>query len=97
MRRTLITVGSLAAAGMLALGLSQSAYAAEGVLIVNGQAFENPAAGCYATDEADAQVDNQTNTDLEVYADSECSAGPVGDIPAGSSGEVAPGGSVRIR
>jgi hypothetical protein len=42
-------LGALAAATALALTTPGSAYAAEGVLIVNGQEYEDPS-GCFAID-----------------------------------------------
>ncbi|MFJ6464353.1 hypothetical protein ACIQM0_25545 [Streptomyces sp. NPDC091387] len=96
MRRTLISLGSLAAAGMLAFGVPQSAFAASGTLFVNGTAYENPGPGCYAAGEEGAEVDNQTDANLEVFADSACQEGPVGMIDAFSPGSVESGGSIRI-
>ncbi|MFJ1897505.1 MULTISPECIES: hypothetical protein [unclassified Streptomyces] len=96
MRRTLISVGSVVAAGMLAFAGTQSAFAASGTLIVNGVAYENPAPGCYPAANEDAQVDNQTDSDAEVFLDAACADGPVTVIGAGDSGDVPPGGSIRL-
>ncbi|WNI31381.1 hypothetical protein [Streptomyces sp. ITFR-6] len=96
MRRTLIPLGSIAAAGMLAFAGTQSAVAASGLLIVNGVSYENPGAGCYAASDEGAQVDNQTDSDAEVFLDAACADGPVNVIGAGDSGDVDPGGSIRL-
>ncbi|MFF3174755.1 hypothetical protein ACFVQ0_19290 [Streptomyces sp. NPDC057900] len=96
MRRTLISLGSIAAAGMLAFAGTQSAFAASGTLIVNGEAFENPGAGCYAAGDEGAQVDNQTDSNAEVFLDASCADGPVTVIASGDAGDVNPGGSIRL-
>lgn len=96
MRRTLISLGSLAAAGMLAFGVPQSAFAASGTLLVNGVAYENPGPGCYPAGDEGAQVDNLTDTNVEVFVDSACQEGPAGVIGASESGSVEPDGSIRI-
>ncbi|WLQ42609.1 hypothetical protein P8A22_23290 [Streptomyces laculatispora] len=96
MRRALISLGSLAAAGMLALAMPQSAFAANGTLVVNGVAYENPGPGCYPAGDDGAQIDNRTDTDVEVFADPACEDGPVTVISAYDSGSVAPGGSIKI-
>ncbi|MFJ4914456.1 hypothetical protein [Streptomyces sp. NPDC088726] len=96
MRRTLISVGSVVAAGMLAFAGTQSAFAASGTLIVNGVEYENPAAGCYPAGEEGAQVDNQTDSDAQVFLDASCAEGPVNVIGAGGFGDVNPGGSIRL-
>lgn len=96
MRRTLISLGSIAAAGMLAFAGTQSAFAASGTLLVNGVEYENPAAGCYAAGDEGAQVDNLTDSNAEVFADAACAEGPVNVIGSGDSGDVSPGGSIRL-
>lgn len=96
MRRTLISLGSLAAAGMLAFGVPQSAFAASGTLVVNGVEFADPGAGCYPAGEEGAQIDNLTDANVEVFLDSACTDGPVAVIGSDDSGTVEPGGSIRI-
>ncbi|MFF3261198.1 hypothetical protein [Streptomyces sp. NPDC002932] len=96
MRRTLISLGSIAAAGMLAFAGTQSAFAASGTLVVNGTEYQDPAAGCYAAGDEGAQVDNLTDSNAEVFADAACANGPVNVIGAGDSGDVRPGGSIKL-
>lgn len=96
MRRTLISLGSIAAAGLLAFAGTQSAFAASGVLVVNGTEYQDPAAGCYAAGDEGAQVDNLTDSVAEVFADANCAEGPVGIIGAEDSGVVDPGGSIKL-
>lgn len=64
-------LGALAAAAALALSVPGSAYAAEGVLIVNGQAYENPS-GCYAVDWFPSSVTNHTDAIAEVHSGPGC-------------------------
>ncbi|MEV5975847.1 hypothetical protein [Streptomyces sp. NPDC052114] len=68
-------LGAFAAAAALTLSLSGSAYAAEGLLVVNGQAYENPS-GCYAVDWFPTTVANHTDAIAEVHSGPDCS-GPV--------------------
>uniref|UniRef100_A0AAU2VVG6 Uncharacterized protein n=1 Tax=Streptomyces sp. NBC_00008 TaxID=2903610 RepID=A0AAU2VVG6_9ACTN len=96
MRRTLISLGSIAAAGMLAFAGTQSAVAASGLLIVNGVSYENPGAGCYAAGDKGAHVENQTDSDAEVFLDAACADGPVDVISAGDVGDISPGGSIKL-
>ncbi|MEV8015466.1 hypothetical protein AB0O76_03720 [Streptomyces sp. NPDC086554] len=74
-RRMAMTLGAMAAAATLALGMSGSAYAAEGVLIINGAAYEDPI-GCYAVDWFPSSVANHTDAIAEVHSGPGCS-GPV--------------------
>lgn len=94
MHRTLISLGSPAAAGMLALTVPRSAHAAEGVLIINGQVYEN-SSGCYAASDS-ATVTDDTDTHAEILSDSHCTQGPVGTVHGGDQQFVAPGSGVRI-
>ncbi|WP_141753845.1 hypothetical protein [Streptomyces luteocolor] len=73
--RTAGVLGALAAAAALTLSLSGSAYAAEGLLVVNGQAYENPS-GCYAVDWFPTTVANHTDAIAEVHSGPNCT-GPV--------------------
>ncbi|MEV8311896.1 hypothetical protein AB0P36_32375 [Streptomyces flavidovirens] len=68
-------LGALVAAAALALSVPGSAYAAEGVLIVNGNEYEDPR-GCYPIDWFPSSVTNHTDAIAEVHAGSGCS-GPV--------------------
>lgn len=75
MNRLVSTVGTLAAAVLLAVSLPASAYAATGWLIVNGVPHRNPQRGCYGASSPIA-VDNFTNATVLVHAASDCQ-GPV--------------------
>jgi hypothetical protein len=68
-------LGALAAATALALTAPGCAYAAEGVLIVNGQEYEDPS-GCFAIDWFPSSVNNHTDAIAEVHSGPGCT-GPV--------------------
>ncbi|MFE6176933.1 hypothetical protein [Streptomyces sp. NPDC056464] len=74
-RRMAVALGALAAAATLAVAVPGSAYAAEGVLVLNGNAYENPS-GCYGIDRYPSSVDNYTDAIAEVHSGPDCS-GPV--------------------
>ncbi|MFE0175502.1 hypothetical protein ACFWZ2_24595 [Streptomyces sp. NPDC059002] len=74
-RRTAKVLGALAAAAALALSVPNSAYAAQGVLVINGTAYEDPS-GCYAVDRFLSTVDNYTDAIAEVHSGPDCT-GPV--------------------
>ncbi len=75
MRRMAVTLGALAAAVTLGVTTSGSAYAAEGLLVINGAAYENPS-GCYAVDAFPTSVSNYTDAIAEIHSGPDC-AGPV--------------------
>ena len=52
MRRAATVLGGLAMAGSLALGLTGSAWAAQGTLGVSGKTYTDPGEGCYTVGEA---------------------------------------------
>ncbi|MEV8312606.1 hypothetical protein AB0Q95_00410 [Streptomyces sp. NPDC059900] len=74
-RRMAAGLGVLAAAATLAIAVPGSAYAAEGVLIVNGQDYADPS-GCYPVEWFPASVANHTDAIAEVHSGPDCS-GPV--------------------
>lgn len=74
-RRMAVALGALAAAVTLTIAVPGSAYAADGVLIVNGQEFESPS-GCYGIDWFPSSVANHTDAIAEVHSGPGC-AGPV--------------------
>ncbi|QES36551.1 hypothetical protein DEJ48_26950 [Streptomyces venezuelae] len=65
------TFGALAAAAALALAVPNSAYAAEGVLHINGQAHPDPS-GCFAIDWFPSSVVNNTDAIAEVHTGPGC-------------------------
>lgn len=70
-RRMAVALGALAAAVTLAVAVPGSAYAAEGVLIVNGKEQEDPS-GCYAIDWYPSSVTNHTDAIAEVHSGPDC-------------------------
>ncbi|MEU6764745.1 hypothetical protein ABZ916_19710 [Streptomyces sp. NPDC046853] len=74
-RRMAVALGTLAAAATLTIAVPGSAYAAQGVLSINGQEYENPS-GCYAVDWFPTSVTNNTDAIAEVHSGPDCS-GPV--------------------
>ncbi|WP_406509921.1 hypothetical protein [Streptomyces sp. NBC_00212] len=71
-RRTMTALGVCAAAATLALAAANSAYAAEGVLIIDGVAHEHPS-GCFPLgDFAPPVVTNHTDAVAEVHSGPNC-------------------------
>ncbi|WP_125263427.1 hypothetical protein [Streptomyces alboflavus] len=64
-------LGVLGAAAALALSVPGSAYAAEGVLVINGQTYEDPS-GCYPVDWFPTSVANNTDAIAEVHSGPDC-------------------------
>ncbi|MGA4841353.1 hypothetical protein [Streptomyces sp. G45] len=71
MRRFALTVGSLVAAGTLAFAVPGSAVAANGVLVVNDTAYEDPS-GCYDSDRWPLRVGNYTDEVALVFTGPDC-------------------------
>lgn len=70
-RRMAKTLGAFAAAAALALAVPNSAYAAEGVLIINGSAYVNPS-GCYPVDWFPSSVTNHTDAVAVILTGPDC-------------------------
>ena len=70
-RRMAVTLGALAAAAALTIAVPGSAYAAQGVLIVNGNEHADPS-GCYAVDRYPSSVTNDTDAIAEVHSGPDC-------------------------
>ncbi|MEU8890845.1 hypothetical protein [Streptomyces sp. NPDC048442] len=70
-RRMALALGALAAAATMTVAVPGSAYAAEGVLIVNGNEYEDPS-GCYAVDRFPSSVTNHTDAIAEVHSGPGC-------------------------
>ncbi|MFD5271535.1 hypothetical protein [Streptomyces sp. NPDC058335] len=64
-------LGAFAARVLLAVAVPTSAHAAEGVLIVNGVAHENPS-GCFPVDWFPSSVTNHTDAIAEVHSGPGC-------------------------
>ncbi|MGW5862351.1 hypothetical protein ACWFRJ_09300 [Streptomyces sp. NPDC055239] len=70
-----MSLGVLAAAATLTVAVPGSAYAAQGVLTVNGNGHVDPS-GCYAIDWYPSSVTNDTDAIAEVHSGPDC-GGPV--------------------
>ncbi|GAA3103860.1 hypothetical protein ACFQ0X_29920 [Streptomyces rectiviolaceus] len=70
-----VTLGALTAAATLTIAVPGSAYAAEGTLIVNGNAYDDPS-GCYPVESFPSSVANYTDAIAEVHSGPGC-GGPV--------------------
>ncbi|MER6914557.1 hypothetical protein ABT354_23030 [Streptomyces sp. NPDC000594] len=95
MRRTLTTLGTLTAALALAVAVPQSASAANGVLIVNGTAHENPS-GCISPAKPPLTVDNWTDTGVYVFEEANCQGWPIGIVHPGLERQFPQGRSVLV-
>ncbi|MFF2354666.1 hypothetical protein ACFVVL_33500 [Kitasatospora sp. NPDC058115] len=74
-RRTATVVGAWLAAAALAVAVPDTAYAAHGVLIIDGAAFPEPS-GCLALgDFAPPVVANLTDSGVQVRTGSGCTGG----------------------
>ncbi|MFE4516290.1 hypothetical protein ACFRMQ_19085 [Kitasatospora sp. NPDC056783] len=99
-RRLVTTIGTLTAAGLLAVTVPTSAHAATGVLTFynvmhgNGQgngpavAYTDPAPGCHRTPR-DVYgplwgARNETDSKVRFYSTVDCSGGPLFSVSAGS-------------
>lgn len=96
MRRMATTLGALGAAAALTLAVPNSAYAAEGVLIINGVEYKNPS-GCYPIDWYPTAVSNQTKAVAEVWTGFDCGGKIDGRVHPGQTYYTELGGSVFIR
>ncbi|WP_326767165.1 hypothetical protein OG978_23880 [Streptomyces sp. NBC_01591] len=96
MRRVLTAFGTLAAAAMLSVSVTQSASAAQGDLVVNGTVYSDPS-GCYPSDRWPLSVENYTNEPALIFGSADCSGPILGFVTPGSSQVSEFGGSVFIR
>ena len=84
MSRTVVGLGALATAVVLALGASGSAYAADGILVVGGVMYAEPS-GCYDTDVRPLTVENQTDEVAVVFSGPDCTGRLVELVAPGES------------
>ncbi|WP_371529350.1 hypothetical protein OG302_28325 [Streptomyces sp. NBC_01283] len=70
--RVAVALGALAATVTLTVAVPGSAYAAQGVLIVNGNEHGD-SSGCYAIDRFPSSVTNHTDAIAEVHSGPDCS------------------------
>ena len=94
MRRTALTLAGVATAGLCTFSLTQSASAADAVLIVNGTPHHNPS-GCYEGKSRPLHIGNHTNQYAYFFDRPGCAGHPIGAVPPGRS-EVTGGVSVLI-
>ncbi len=71
MRRITAALGTLAAAGALALGVSAPAFAANGPLIISGQVIMDPA-GCHTSQNLPQVVENYTDSQALIFSGPNC-------------------------
>lgn len=88
------TLGALAATAMVAMALSPSAHAAEGLLVVNNTGYENPS-GCINLEGNTQEVTNTTNADAVFYSLPNCEGEKTGTVFANTDGQST-GDSVRV-
>ncbi|MGW2112239.1 hypothetical protein [Streptomyces sp. NPDC001948] len=95
MRRVLTAFGTLAAAAVLSVSVTQSASAAQGNLVVNGTVHNDPS-GCYSSNRWPLTVQNYTNELAVIFQGADCT-GPILGVVAPGASEVSEfGGSVFI-
>ncbi|MFD4409196.1 hypothetical protein ACFVXW_09715 [Streptomyces sp. NPDC058251] len=94
MRRISTVLGTLAAASLLALTVPVSAHAAEGVLLINNVAHEDPS-GCYDSDHLPMSVANNTDGVATVFSEAGCTGQVTAIVHPGESAAAA-GNSVHI-
>ncbi|NUS11131.1 MAG: hypothetical protein HOY69_06950 [Streptomyces sp.] len=95
MRRLASVLGSVAAAGALALGFAGSASAATGTLVVSGTEYQNPS-GCYNATIWPLQVANRTNEPVLVFTGQNCSGDVLEVVVPGSTVVSEFGASVYV-
>ncbi|MDJ1137250.1 hypothetical protein [Streptomyces iconiensis] len=86
--RVTAAFSALAAAGVLILAGPQSAQAATGELVINGQRYQNPS-GCYPVP-GQASIENHTDARITLYMDAGCAGSLAGTINAGGGATLAP-------
>lgn len=85
-RSTLATLGTLGAAGMLALAVPGSAFAANGFLVIDGIRFDKPK-GCFEIPHLSV-VFNVSDVPALVHNVPGCAGGFVQIIPPGLAAQV---------
>ncbi|MFD7334877.1 hypothetical protein ACFV98_02590 [Streptomyces violascens] len=95
MRRIAAALGTIAAAATLALAVPASAYAAHGVLVVNGTAYGEPR-GCYESDRWPLSVGNHTDSRVYVFDGAHCSGSVIEYVMPGTQTVSEFGNSVYI-
>jgi hypothetical protein len=79
MKRAVTLLGTLAAAGTIAVAVPGLAQAAQGWLGINGVVYNNPQ-GCYESGRWPLSVDNHTDQPVVIYSGPGCSGEPLRDV-----------------
>ncbi|MFE7532572.1 hypothetical protein ACFU7Y_43820 [Kitasatospora sp. NPDC057542] len=96
MRRLATALGTLAAAGAMAIALPNAAFAARGQLILApGQFIQNPS-GCYNAPIFPLIVQNETNESVRVYDGPNCTGNVIAVVPPGGGTTQEFGSSVYV-
>ncbi|MEU0565713.1 hypothetical protein ABZ297_10005 [Nonomuraea sp. NPDC005983] len=97
MRRLTMALAALSAAGTLAITLPGSAFAADGVLFINGRRFIDPS-GCINVPSLDGvRILNGTNEAAFVFEGINCMGDVIAAVEQGDAAFVEAGASVFIR
>ncbi|MGW5675703.1 hypothetical protein ACWEV4_11585 [Streptomyces sp. NPDC003860] len=96
MRRLASTLGVLAAAATLAVAVPQSAYAANGDLILNGVVHHDPS-GCFDSTRRPLFVDNRTDEYVFVFSSGGCTGRVIDVVPPNERAVSEFGTSVYVR
>ncbi|MEU9608187.1 hypothetical protein [Streptomyces sp. NPDC048057] len=96
MRRLASTLGVLVAAATLAVAVPQSAFAANGDLILNGVVHHDPS-GCFDSTRRPLFVDNRTDEYVYVFTGADCTGRVVEVVPPDERAVSEFGSSVYVR
>ncbi|MFB7909412.1 hypothetical protein ACFC1T_23535 [Kitasatospora sp. NPDC056076] len=96
MRRLATVFGALATAGVMALTLPNTAFAARGELVfAPGEVIKNPS-GCYNAPIVPLILENRTDGPARVYDGANCTGRVIAVVPPGGHTTQEFGASVRI-
>ncbi|MER6949300.1 hypothetical protein ABT294_35335 [Nonomuraea sp. NPDC000554] len=97
MRRLTMALAALSAAGTLAITLPGSAFAADGVLLINGRKFFEPSGCVNVPSRFGVNVLNGTNEVAFVFEGIDCTGDVLAAVEPGDEAFVENGTSVFIR
>lgn len=80
MRSIARALGAVGAGAVLALGITQSASAAQGQLIIGNTTYNNPS-GCYSVGNLPVWVQNHTNQYAYIYSGPNCTQFVIQAVP----------------
>ncbi|MGW1912854.1 hypothetical protein ACWCQS_19510 [Streptomyces sp. NPDC002076] len=89
------TLGAVGVGAVLALGVTQSASAAEGQLIIGSTTYNNPS-GCYMVGSLPKQVQNHTNGIAYIFSTNNCTGFVIQTLTPGTSAPDYYGYSVYV-